>query len=188
MVKKMVKHNLAKEEAVHSKEKKCCCLNWSCHGWNIWKIAAVIVVLAFVLVLAGGLFKIYHFRSDFTPANQEQLDTVRATVSADLASKGDDIANYDFNVMPKTRQMRFDEGNERDTIQAFLNNGTTRQMYVVDSGSGEILTHSVTTDYISPCRKDGREGRRLFGSRGPGRDYDKEGFHMMGMMPCRKSI
>jgi uncharacterized protein YpmB len=145
------------------------------YGWNVWKIVAIAIIAVFAVILIGGLVKLYYFKSSFSPITQEQQALINKAINQDLMSKGDAIDNYAEN-MPNKIRMMDDNDKKRAEIPVFLQNSTTRHLYMMDANSGEIISHTVTTDYISTCDNKIKEG---------GREYQKEGFHMMGMMPCR---
>jgi uncharacterized protein YpmB len=160
---------MAKQKKHIEKEQKpagkCC--------WNVWKITAIAVIAIFLIILACGLVKLYHFKSSFSPITPEQQAMVNRAVNQDLMGKGDAIDNYNENLPDKIRKMH-DDQNTRAIIPVFLQNSTTRHLYIVDANSGEIISHTVTTDYINTCtdKPQRKEG---------GREYEREGFNRMGM-------
>jgi uncharacterized protein YpmB len=158
---KQTKHTEKKND-----DKKCCSM-------NAWKIAAIAIIAIFVVVLVGGLVKLYYFKSSFSPVSPEQQSIINKAINMDLTGKGDAIDNYNENMPNKIRKMH-DDQTTRAIIPVFLQNSTTRHLYMMDANSGEIISHTVTTDYISTCadKSSRKEG---------GREYEREGFHKMGM-------
>jgi len=166
----MKKH--MKTETKHNPEtkgKECC-------RWNGWKIIAIAIIAVFAVILVCGLVKLYYFKSSFDPITPEQQSLINKAINQDLMSKNDSIDNYAENMPNKIRMMDNDD-KKRAVVPVFLQNNATRHLYVMDANSGEIMSHTVTTDYISTCDKKFKED---------GREYQKEGFHMMGMMDCKR--
>jgi hypothetical protein len=151
------------------KKKECCC-DWK--KLNFWKIGAVAVVVIFVLIVAGGLFRLYHFKATFADTTLDQSTLANKVVSNDMKSRGESLADYEITIASKTRSMRFEEDTSRTVLSVLLQNNNTRQMYLIDANSGELITHSSTTDYIKTCDKSGKFGEkdeREEEGKGPGR-------------------
>ncbi len=106
-----------------------------------WKIAALLVIAVFCLIVIGGLVRFYSFNASFTQATPEQMAKAKAVVENDLQSHGIDTSAY--KIEPSEHVKRFDEAS-RTLIHVMASNETSRHAYLIDVNTGAIGMHSVT--------------------------------------------
>ena len=143
------------ESKTPEKKDKCCC------KWNIWKIVAVVVVLVFALILAGGLLKLHKFKAEFTSATDAQIETARSLVTTDLQGRGLNATEYNITIPEKIRKMdkRMDRtGVQRTLLPANARSGTSKHDYIIDMDAGMIVMHSQTEAYGWMAEQIGKEG------------------------------
>jgi hypothetical protein len=137
------------------------------HKRNIWKIAAIVAVLIFILVLAGNLIKMYRFNSNFIPTTDIQKTTAQELITKDLQSRGADPTQYNIVASPKIMSMQT-RGTQRNILQAFAKDNTSRHMYLIDIDQNIIVMHSQMEKYDWMAQEKGLEGGRGFAPIGPG--------------------
>jgi len=116
------------------------------HKVNIWKVVSVVFLFLFIIVLVGGLFRASHSRGSLTPPTQAQVGLATAAVAKALQEKGDDIGSYRVVISRDVRRFGRPE-TPLSIIQVSLERNSTRQMFLVDAGTGELLMWSQTEFY-----------------------------------------
>jgi hypothetical protein len=161
-----------KHQETYLKEKrvKATAESQSCytkHKRKIWKIAAVAAILIFVIVLAGNLIKMYRFNSNFLPTTDTQKTAAQELITKDLQTRGVDPTLYNIVASPKIMSMET-RGTQRNILQAFANDNTSRHMYLIDIDQNIIVMHSQMEKYDWMAQEKGLEGGRGFAPIGPG--------------------
>lgn len=108
---------------------------------NIWKVISIISIILFVLIVVGGLIRVYHHRPSSIKPTAEQVNLAKGVVYDDLKGKVQNITIDDLKTQGRAMSMK-DKG---AVIEVFLNKGNTRYSYLVDLTSGEILVRSETS-------------------------------------------
>jgi len=134
---------------------------------NIWKVVSVVFIFLFILVIAGGIFRVSHSRGSLMTPTQDQINYARDIVAAQLQDSGDNISDYkvtisndirEFGPMPLDRRgfgpmmppqapSKVPSQGTRNIIQVSLHKNSTMQLFLIDIDSGEILMHSRTDFY-----------------------------------------
>ena len=113
---------------------------------NIWKIVSIVFIVLFVLVLISGLWRAYTFRPAFDLANASQIEAAKNIAVSDLASRGENVASYQFKVSDKIREIPGDAENKK-VLEVNVYNESVHNMYIIDVQSGAILMYSKTEFY-----------------------------------------
>ena len=97
MTKKVLKNNLKNKNGEFIKNGQ---FNTSKNfSNNPWKFIAIIFIILFVLVIVGGLLRVYAFKSSFRTASDSQIAYAKSIALADIASKENTYSNtYSNNV------------------------------------------------------------------------------------------
>ncbi len=126
-------------------------------GRNIWKIFAIVVVIVFLLILAGGVMRLYKFKSEFTPATDAQIEAAKMLVTADLEARGINITDYDITVPDRIHDMD-KKGTGRTMLPARAYSNSSKHDYMIDLEAGMIVMHSQTDTYGWMADQMGKEG------------------------------
>jgi hypothetical protein len=126
-------------------------------GRNIWKIFAIVVVIVFLLILAGGVMRLYRFKSEFTPATEAQIEAAKRLVTADLEARGLNTTDYDITVPDRIHDMD-KKGTGRTMLPARAYSNSSKHDYLIDLEAGMIVMHSQTDTYGWMADQMGKEG------------------------------
>ena len=113
----------------------------------LWKITAIAVIVLFMLLIVGGLIKVYYLKSSLIKPTQAQVDYVTKIATERLQSTGNNASMFQIHVGSRIRR-EHEDGTNRDIIQVSFNNNVTSHMYLIDVNTGEVLLHSQTDMYI----------------------------------------
>lgn len=116
------------------------------HGNMFWKGVAMAFIAVFIVIIIIGLVRFYTFQPRHFAAQPVQTGIAEKAVADDLSQRGDNISNYKVQVSDMARGFTRN-GMNKSIIQISLSDGSTRQIYLVDSDSGQIVMHSETTFY-----------------------------------------
>ena len=131
------------DKSINAKSKA----NSSHKGKKIWKITAMAVLLITALLIAGGLIKVYYFKSFYIKPTQTQIDYATKIATAKLQSAGSNASAFQVQAGRKMRRLH-ESGSERTIMQISFNNDITSHEYLIDVNTGEVLLHSETDAYI----------------------------------------
>ena len=119
-------------------------LKWK--SGNLFKIISAVVVILFVLMVAGGVFKFFHYRSSFTTMNEAQIQSVQELVMQDMHTRGKNSTDYSIKVIPKIRMMKKNSISQ-SLVQVSLSNEQEHGFYLLDLNTNKILLYSETYMY-----------------------------------------
>ena len=131
---KYVKNSIINNKIIKNKSQK------------IWKIVSIAVVIVFMLVLAGGLIKVFYFKSSFVKPTQGQIDDATRIAIKKLQSTGVNASAFQIHVGSKIRKI-YNDGVSNTILQVSFANNSTSHTYLIDVNSGEVLLHSETEEY-----------------------------------------
>jgi hypothetical protein len=112
----------------------------------VWKIIAIVFIVIFVIVIAGGLFRLFHFKNSLKPASQQEISAATDIVLNELANKGANIKDYELKVSDMIRVIERNNTPKR-IIEVSVRNSTTRHMFLIDADTWQILMHSESEFY-----------------------------------------
>jgi|GEM_PF-3865429 len=112
----------------------------------VWKIVAIVVIVAFALLIIGGALKARHFKESFVKPTQAQVESAETIATAKLLSLG--LNASDYNISAADRMPSIDrEGKKQSILQVTFYSSKTTHMFLVDMNSGEVLQHVQTDVY-----------------------------------------
>jgi hypothetical protein len=111
-----------------------------------WRIVSAAFVMAFLLILAGGLIKARGTEYSVTAATPEQVEYAKLIVAQELQSKGDSIENYDVMISQRIREFGRQKLS-KNIMQASLYKDSARHLFLIDTDSGRIIMHTKTEFY-----------------------------------------
>ena len=115
-------------------------------GRRKWKIVAIAVFVIFVLLIIGGIIKIFHIKSSFEKPTQTQIDFASKIAAEKLKSSGINVSSFQMHT--STRAKRISNGGiSRKVIQVAFYNSTANHVYLIDLSTGEVLLYSETDNY-----------------------------------------
>lgn len=177
------------EHSISADIMKCCSsINW-------WKMAAIAMILVFVIIIISGVIRVNKIRPSFEMPTQEQNDIALQLAGEKLNELGLNASDFKAEVgqimrMPEKKEGKYwhrDEQKKQILQVAFSNNSTTHT-FLVDINSSMVLLHSQTDFYVMPedgempvhnCSKGGpgiigkRDDRKMIGGEIPG-ECDRE--------------
>ena len=112
----------------------------------LWKGIALAFIAVFIVIIVFGLVRFYTFQPHHFAAQPVQTSLAEKAVADDLNQRGDNLSNYKVQISDMARGFTRD-GMNKNIIQVSLSDGSIRQIYLVDSDSGQIVMHSETTFY-----------------------------------------
>ena len=117
--------------------------------YNLWRAVAIGMILVFCLFVAGGLIKLYHFKSELIKPSQAQIDTAITAAKDELIQLGQDSSGLSAKVADLMRHPR---GEQRNIIQVMLYNETVSYTFIVDVDTGKVILRTETVLY-EPAKK-----------------------------------
>jgi hypothetical protein len=113
---------------------------------NWWKFVSIFFILLFLLVLLGGLWRAYHFKPSFIPANASQIETVRSIALDDLQKRGENVSSYTVKVSKDLREI-YPGSEQKKVLEVSVYNASERHLYIIDIQSEAVLLYSKTNFY-----------------------------------------
>jgi hypothetical protein len=114
---------------------------------NLWKIAAIVVILVFGLLMVGAAIKAYHFRSSFVRPTEAQIEYAKAIAVEKLLEEGENASSFDIYTADRMPSI-VAGGTKRSILEVTLYNDAVMHTYLVDANSGEVLLHTKTEAYV----------------------------------------
>ena len=130
---------------------------------NVWKVVSIVSIILFGLVIAGSFIKMYisepiveplydpvdqlNYMKPISASTMEQRDYALDIVEKELRNKGDEWINYEIFIDSHIRKFEA-EGVSKSVIVVYLfKENTTRQIYLIDIDSGEVVMYAGTEFY-----------------------------------------
>ena len=138
-------------------------------GKSILKIAAILFVVLFSLLIVFGIARMYHFKSSLISPSESQKNSAIAVATASLEGAGENASNYKVQVSQKVKRVKNADG-DKDILQVSFYNDSVSHFYLIDVDSGEVLMRSQTEffGWMKYPRRDGRDEN--------GKDAERRGF------------
>jgi hypothetical protein len=114
---------------------------------HLWKTVAIMMIIAFAVLIIGSAIKAYHFRSSFMRPSESQIEYAKTVAIQKLQSMGINPADYQTRT-PDEMRIIPTEGVKRSVLQVSFHNKETAHTFLVDVNSGDILLHTETDVYI----------------------------------------
>lgn len=105
------------------------------------------MIAVFALILAGGIIKVYYFRSSFVKPAQMQIDYAKKIAAEKLQSMEINASAFQIQTGKRMRALK-ENGVSRTVMQVSFYNNSTTHAYLIDVNSGEVLWHSEIDIYI----------------------------------------
>jgi hypothetical protein len=117
---------------------------------------SIIIVGIFIIIIAAALIKEFYFDSH-PKITESQMNSAKLAVENALQSKGDGISNYQYSFSKKIKNIGHDE-NSIPTIQLSLCNNSTKQTFLINLDTQEIIMHSEVDYYTNYPNKEKDKG------------------------------
>lgn len=109
-----------------------------------WKSISLAFIVLFLIILIGGVLRVYKYKSSFISATDEQIDSAKL-IATDFFSRAysENISDYNLSV---SKRVRFIDNKTR-VIQVSLKKDSIRLSYLVDVDAKEVLMQTRTESY-----------------------------------------
>jgi hypothetical protein len=117
------------------------------HRHNIWKTVAIVFIAVFVIIIAVGVFRLFHVKDSMTPATDSEVGAAETVVTNEIGLMGENPSDYIIRVSDWVRVIRFNQ-TERRVIEVSLKNNSVananRHIFLIDANTWTVLMHTET--------------------------------------------